>query len=148
LRVAIAANADSLATWLVPALARIETTVGVEIEVIRDDQNYSVEWLRSGRVLGAITSEARPVQGCRVQPLGAMRCRASASPVFVKRWFAKGATAAAFAQATAIAFDRQDLLQHEFVRKLLRARRVSLLMLYLPSPAQLLGRKPAFSHDG
>ncbi len=40
-------------------------------------------------VLAAVTSEDKPVQGCRVKPLGALRYRANASPISwrgISRW--------------------------------------------------------------
>src|SRR6185295_18003764 len=71
--ISVAANADSLATWLVPALAQFAAETGLNVEVVVDDQDHTAGWLRSGRVLGAVTAEATAVQGCRVQPLGVMR---------------------------------------------------------------------------
>ena len=92
--ISIAANADSLATWLVPALVQFGQQTGARVEVVVDDQDHTAEWLRSGRVLGAVTAEAQPVQGCRVQPLGVMRYRATAAPRFVRQHFGKTITAA------------------------------------------------------
>jgi len=55
--VQIAVNADSLATWITPALAAFTRGTGTAIEVFVDDQDHTTSWLRSGRVLGAITRE-------------------------------------------------------------------------------------------
>jgi LysR family transcriptional regulator (chromosome initiation inhibitor) len=130
----VAVNADSLATWLVPALARFVEETGLRVEIVVDDQDYTAEWLRSGRVLGAVTAEARPVLGCRVEPLGVMRYRATASPAFVRRWFAHGISAKALRQAPALVFNRRDELQERFLRRVLGARPGPLRAHSVPSP--------------
>lgn len=133
--VAIAVNADSLATWLVPALARFADETGARVDLVLDDQDLTTKWLRSGRVLGAVTSEARPVQGCRVEPLGVMRYIAAASPRFVRRWLGDGITSAALRRAPALMFNRADLLAAQFLRQVLGDRNAELQAVhFVPSP--------------
>ena len=144
--VAMAANADSLATWLVPALARVVAETGARVDVAVDDEDNTAEWLRSGRVLGAVTSEARAVQGCRVHALGAMRYRATASRSFIDRCLAAGVTLAALRRAPVLAFDRNDVLAGHFLRQRFGKRAADPpLVHFLPSPqaiveATLLGQ--------
>lgn len=130
----LAVNADSLATWLMPALARFVEETGLLVEIVVDDQDHTAEWLRSGRVLGAVTAEARPVLGCRVEPLGIMRYRATASPGFVRNWFANGVSSKALRQAPALVFNRRDELQERFVRRTLGGRPGQLRAHSVPSP--------------
>jgi LysR family transcriptional regulator (chromosome initiation inhibitor) len=111
-RVALAVNADSLATWFPAALVGLPT--GIVVDVRRADQDATAELLRSGAVIAAVTADAEPVQGCRSQPLGAMRYRAMAAPAFRERWFASGVDAASLARAPVVAFAPDDLLQHRF----------------------------------
>jgi DNA-binding transcriptional LysR family regulator len=80
----IAVNADSLATWLAPAIARFAAQAPVLLDVAVDDQDHTGEWLRSGAVLAAVSSAAHPAAGCNSRPLGAMRYVAAASPAFVR----------------------------------------------------------------
>lgn len=140
----LAVNADSLATWLIPALARFVDETGLRVEIVVDDQDHTAEWLRTGRVLGAITAEARPVLGCRVEPLGVMRYRATASPSFVRKWFAQGVTVKALRRAPVLVFNRRDELQERFLRRVLGGRAGELQAHVVPSPtafveASLLG---------
>jgi len=130
----VAANADSLATWLVPALADFVERTGLRIEIVLDDQDHTAEWLRSGRVLGAVTAEARPVRGCRVQPLGTMRYLATASPTFAARWFPDGVTAQTLRRAPVLGFNRKDQLQERFVRRVMGGRAGELRAHLVPSP--------------
>lgn len=132
--ISIAANADSLATWLVPALATFAETTGANLEVVVDDQDHTAAWLRSGRVLGAVTAEAEAVQGCRVQALGVMRYRAVATPRFLRRWFPTGVTADAMARAPVLVFNRKDELHERFARRLFGPKLPALHGHFVPSP--------------
>jgi LysR family transcriptional regulator (chromosome initiation inhibitor) len=130
--IAVAVNADSLATWLVPALAHFAEQTGHRVEVVVDDEDHTAEWLRSGRVVGAVTSDALPVQGCSAEPLGVMRYRASATPAFVQRWFGDGVTAEALRRAPVVFYSRKDELQARFVRRALGLRGVTLTPHWIP----------------
>jgi len=128
----IAVNADSLATWFAPAIAAFAANAPVLMEVAVDDQDYTSEWLRSGKVLAAVTGTARVATGCNCRPLGAMRYRAAASPEFVQRFFAKGVVASSLALAPSLVFNTKDELQSRWVRRLCR-RNVELPKHTLPS---------------
>jgi len=82
----IAVNADSLATWLAPALSAFAADAPVLMDVAVDNEDHTTGWLRSGAVLAAVTATARPATGCNSRALGAMRYLAAASPAFVARW--------------------------------------------------------------
>ncbi|WP_354001002.1 LysR family transcriptional regulator ArgP [Pseudotabrizicola formosa] len=108
----IAVNADSLATWVMPALVQVPDVL---FDLVIDDQDFSQEWLRRGEVAAAVTSHAGPLQGCDTLPLGALRYVATASPAYVSRWFADGVTAQALARAPALTFSDKDQLQVQWV---------------------------------
>ncbi|MFE7742647.1 LysR family transcriptional regulator ArgP [Nocardia sp. NPDC057455] len=114
IRVPIAVNADSLETWVLPALGRAPR--GVCFEIHREDEEHTTRLLRDGTVMAAITSTARPVQGCKVDRLGAIRYRPMASPEFAAAWFADGTTAKSYATAPVVLFDRKDDLQDRLLR--------------------------------
>lgn len=111
---AIAVNADSLATWILPALQRVAERHPVAVELHRDDQEFTAEWLAAGDVLAAVTSRADPLPGCTSTPLGRMRYRPRASAAFAERWFPRGVDAASLAVAPVVDFDRKDELQARF----------------------------------
>ena len=112
--VSLAVNGDSLATWVMPALATLARDFTFDIH--REDQDHSAELLRDGTVMGAITTESRPVQGCTSTLLGVMRYRPMASPDFLSRWFPGGIGARALAVAPVVVFDHKDDIQHRFLR--------------------------------
>jgi LysR family transcriptional regulator (chromosome initiation inhibitor) len=110
-------NSDSLATWALPALARVASAHRVVFDVFREDQDHSTARLRDGSVMAAITSVSEPVQGCVVRALGHMRYRPMASPEFVDRWFPSGASPAALRAAPYVIYDRSDDLQDRYLRR-------------------------------
>lgn len=116
-RIALAVNADSMATWFTGVLGALEDVL---FDIRIEDQDHSARLLREGVVMGAVTTERAPVPGCRVQPLGVMRYVAVASPSYVKRYLADGFTAKAAATGPSLAWNRDDALQDMLVRKVFR----------------------------
>lgn len=128
----IAVNADSLATWFVPALAAFAAEAPVLVDVAVDDQDHTAEWLRSGAVLAAVSGSARAPTGCNSLPLGAMRYIAAASPAFMARHFGEGVGAGSLAAAPSLQFNGKDELQARWARRLCH-RHVELPQHTLPS---------------
>jgi LysR family transcriptional regulator (chromosome initiation inhibitor) len=113
--VRLAVNADSLATWVLPALAPLAGELSLEL--LREGEDQTADLLRDGSAMAAITTERTPVQGCTVERLGAMRYRPMAAPAFAASWFPDGLTAAALALAPVVVFDPQDRMQHRVLRR-------------------------------
>lgn len=117
----IATNADSLGTWFLKAVSTFTHQSGFLLNVAVDDQDHTAEWLQRGRVLAAVTSLEKPVQGCRVTPLGFLRYHATASPAFIDRYFPKGVTETELAQAPALTFNQKDRLQQQWISQVFGA---------------------------
>ena len=118
----IAVNADSMASWILPALARAAERLPVVVDLHREDQDHTAALLGSGTVMAAVTSQALPVPGCTVTRLGRIRYRPAATRAFVARWFPDGPTADALAVAPLVDFDRTDELQTRYLRAVSRRR--------------------------
>jgi LysR family transcriptional regulator (chromosome initiation inhibitor) len=116
-RIALAVNADSMATWFVSVFERLDSVL---FDVRIEDQDHSARLLREGAVMGAVTTERTAVPGCRVQSLGVMRYIPTASRAFVERYLPDGFTARAAGQAPSIAWNRDDALQDMVLRKAFR----------------------------
>jgi len=115
LSIAIAVNADTLGSWLLPALAPFLIREQVLLDLSVDDQDHTYALLQAGLALGCISTEAKPMRGCVAEPLGIMRYRCMASPQFRAKWFAKGMTRAAVRKAPVVVFNRKDRLQADFL---------------------------------
>ncbi|CAL9355043.1 LysR family transcriptional regulator ArgP [Streptomyces sp. enrichment culture] len=116
-RVSVAVNADSLATWFLPALTRVRQEPRLFFELRREDEDHTAALLREGLVMAAVTSSPDPVPGCSVRPLGRMRYLAVASPQFAARHLT-GPLTELLPEAPVVVFDRRDDFQDGFVRRL------------------------------
>jgi len=131
-RISIAVNADSIATWALPALSPLARQ-GMHLEIITDDQDFTFEWLREGRVLGCVTTLRAALRSCKVEPLGCMRYVAVADPGFAATHCPQGLSPHNFSQLPFIAFNRKDDLQAEFVARVCGLKQVTLNQIYVPS---------------
>ena len=131
-RVPIAINADSIATWALPALDALAQG-GLPLEIIADDQDFTHGWLREGQVLGCVTTLKQALRGCKVVPLGAMNYVVVASAHYAQQHCPEGLTRHNFRAMPFIAFNRKDDLQAEFVGKACGLKRVTLSQRYVPS---------------
>jgi LysR family transcriptional regulator, chromosome initiation inhibitor len=116
-RIALAVNADSMATWFTGVFDALDD---VHFDVRIEDQDHSARLFREGVVMGAVTTERTPVTGCRVQPLGVMRYIPVASKAYIKRYLPDGFTARTAARAPSLAWNRDDALQDMLVCKVFR----------------------------
>jgi len=131
-RIALAINADSIATWALPALDAVARQ-GLPLEIVADDQDFTHEWLREGQVLGCVTTVKQALRGCRVVPLGAMRYVAVAETGYAAERLPQGLTAHNFRDLPFVAFNRKDDMQAEFVGRAFSLKRVALRQLFVPS---------------
>ena len=131
-RISIAINADSIATWALGALSKLATE-GLPLEIITDDQDFTQEWLRSGQVLGCVTTLKLALRGCKVVPLGAMNYIAVAEPAYTAKHYPDGMTAYNFRATPFVAFNRKDDMQGEFVNHVFGLKRVALNQVFVPS---------------
>src|SRR3954447_4926617 len=130
----IAVNADSMATWVLPALAPLAADFAFDL--YREDEERTSALLRAGAVMAAVTTEADPVPGCTVTRLGGMRYRPMAARGFAARWFPDGPTPGSLRRAPVVVFDRHDDLQHRYLRS--RGVRDAPPAHYVPASADYL----------
>ena len=131
-RISIAINADSIATWALGALSELARR-GLGLEIITDDQDFTIEWLREGRVLGCVTTLKQALRSCKMVPLGAMRYVAVAETAYAAAHCPDGLSPHNFRHVPFIAFNRKDDLQGEFIAHVFHLKHVALSQLYVPS---------------
>jgi LysR family transcriptional regulator (chromosome initiation inhibitor) len=112
--VAVAVNADSLATWFRDVLAEVARRESLVVRLVVEDQAYSAELLRSGEALAAVTSDPHPVQNCSSEHLGFIRYRPAATPELAERWH-RGRSHD-WQRMPVVVFNSKDALQHDVLR--------------------------------
>ncbi|MFD2178676.1 LysR family transcriptional regulator ArgP [Veronia pacifica] len=113
--VSLATNADSLATWLLPALEDLMRQQRIELDLIVDNELLTLDKIRTGEAIAAISSEPSPLPGCQADLLGMMEYICVCSPAFKTRFFADGINSASISNAPAVIFDQFDPLHAEFL---------------------------------
>ena len=116
-RIALAVNADSIATWFTGVFSALH---GVLFDIRIEDQDHSARLLREGAVMGAVTTERNPIHGCRVLSLGVMRYVPVAAPAYPERYLPEGFTAESVAVTPPLAWNRDDAFQDMLLRKAFR----------------------------
>lgn len=66
----IAVNADSLATWFLPSLSRLPSSLPIAFDLHREDQDHTATLLREGLVMAAVTASPQPSPGLHISPPG------------------------------------------------------------------------------
>jgi len=131
-RISVAINADSIATWAMGALHDL-VRQRLPLEIIVDDQDFTQEWLRSGQVLGCVTTLKQALRGCKMVPLGGMPYVAVASAAFAQQYLPQGLTPHNFREVSFLSFNRKDDMASEFVARAFGLKRVALNHLFVPS---------------
>lgn len=131
-RISIAINADSIATWAIAALKDL-VCLGLPLEIITDDQDFTQVWLREGHVMGCVTTLKQAMRGCKVMPLGAMNYIAVAETSYAQQHFPHGMHAHNFRNSPFMSFNRKDDMQSEFMSQALGLKSVALNQIFVPS---------------
>ena len=132
-QLALAANHDSLDTWLLPLLAEAAAEEQLLLDIQAEDQEHTRALMAEGRVMAAVSSEAAPIHGCEAYPLGSLRYRLMAAPDFAERYFSDGLSPTALRRAPLLVFNRKDNLQADFLRTHLQADAAMCPTHYIPS---------------
>jgi LysR family transcriptional regulator, chromosome initiation inhibitor len=133
--ISVAVNADSLASWLFPGIQAALQKHKLTLNVTVDDQDHTLEWLKNGDVIGCVTTLATPLRGCIAEPLGTMRYRCVAAPSLRDKLLGKKATIGLHQLVTlpAIAFNRKDGLQDQFLQQCFGVTDLSYPRHYIPA---------------
>lgn len=115
LRVGI--TADTLAIGLIAALAPSLANAHLLLECVIDDEAYTLDLLRSGEVIGCISTQPLAVAGCMAIPLGSLAYVGVADSAFVAQYFKQGVNATSLAAAPAAVFGRKDSLHRRLLRE-------------------------------
>ena len=130
-RVRLAVNSNSLSSWFPEVVHRAGRELGLWLEVVRDDEGHTVEMLRSGEAMAAVTTESARINGFRKAALGTVDFLAVCAPSFHSEHFGDGVTMEALSRAPCLLFDSKDGLLHGWAFSLL-GEKVQLQGHWLP----------------
>lgn len=115
--ISIAVNADSLATWLLGALADWCKQERVLLDFHIHDQEATHQLLQEGLVTACVSANEHIANTFQGSYLGTMTYHCMASPAFKAYYFPEGVNAQSFAQAPMVRFNHSDFLQHQYLQQ-------------------------------
>lgn len=116
-RISIAINRDSLETWFLELMDEKEIFGNILLEIIADDQELTINYLKNGIVSACLSTSEKPVLGGCSQFVGNMEYVLAASPQFKAKYFSQRNAKKCFQEAPAIKFDRNDKLHERYLEK-------------------------------
>ncbi|ACD20822.1 HTH-type transcriptional regulator ArgP [Paraburkholderia phytofirmans] len=136
-KIAIAVNADSLATWFEPVACAIAKDSCL-LELIVDDQDFTLPVLTRGQAIGCVSTASRAPTGFVAEAIGAMAYECVATPSFCQTHFPHGLNLHDILAAPAVLFNRKDGIHAGFIERLLGFPVGGYATHYFPSPVALL----------
>ncbi|WP_394392751.1 LysR family transcriptional regulator ArgP [Shewanella woodyi] len=136
--VKIAVNADSLATWFLPALSEIFKRHQWLLELIVDDESYTHNLLKNGEAVGCVTTTKEPLAGCSSEYLGEMEYICVATPEFIQQYFPINVTPTSLEKAPAVVFSTKDKLHEKYLKKYFKMKTGSWREHKIPSSESFL----------
>ncbi|KVX02312.1 LysR family transcriptional regulator ArgP [Shewanella frigidimarina] len=113
----IATNADTLATWLIPAIAPVIKSHLVEINLLIEGEARTINRLKDGQAFGAISVQSTPIKGCQLTRLGCVDYLLVASLEFSRHYFPNGISTDSLRKAPGIAFDHKDNMHTRYIQQ-------------------------------
>lgn len=113
----ISANADSLATWMFPALKDFLANRSVRLDIKVDDETKTLDYLLKGEVVGSISSQSLPVIGSKCDYLGTLDYIFVSTPTFAEKYFKNGVTQDALLKAPIVSFNHSTDMHHIFLQE-------------------------------
>ena len=89
----------------------------INLEIIADDQEITLDYLRKGLVSACASTTAQAITGCQSQFLGYFDYILVASPAFIKKYFHnKKNIKQKLLQAPSVIFDNKDYLHSRYLK--------------------------------
>ena len=114
-KITLAVNADSLATWFIDAVTPLLATRLIELDLLIEHEERTVEKLKTGEAIAAVSTVVKPLTGYRAIKLGNINYLLVASKDFKERYFANGVNRESLKMAPAVSFDHKDNMHVRFI---------------------------------
>ncbi|MDO6486990.1 LysR family transcriptional regulator ArgP [Colwellia sp. 6_MG-2023] len=115
MKVSLAVNADSIATWFLKALTPVLQENLIELNLLIEPEDRTLDRLRSGEAIGAVSIIKNPLKGYRSFELGSMNYCLVCSKGFKEKYFKHGVTQSSLKMAPAISYDHKDAMHIRYI---------------------------------
>lgn len=117
LKVSLAVNADSIATWFIKAITPVLQSHLIELNLMIEHEERTLDKLRTGEAIGAVSVIEKPLKGYRAFKLGKMEYCLVANQHFRDKYFSKGVNIQTLKMAPAISYDHKDDMHVRYIAK-------------------------------
>jgi len=117
LSVSIAINADTLASWFIPAMAPLLKRHPIELNLQIENESTTQKLLQRGEVFAAVSTYSQSFSGCKVSPIGQVIYILCATDDFKDKYFPNELTATALKNAPGVDFDRRDTMHSCYIEE-------------------------------
>ncbi len=117
MKISLAVNADSIATWFIEAITPVLRDHLLELDLIIEHEERTLDKLRRGQAIGAVTVEEKPLKGYRSFKLGEMEYCLVASKSFQEKYFPSGVNQSSLKMAPAISYDHKDDMHVRYIAR-------------------------------
>lgn len=111
----VVVNYDSLEIWFLQVVYQFVQIIGIILDLCVEDQDYIVELLCQGMVLGVVIMLDELVQGCQIYVLGSICYVVICMLEFCECYFVKGVIVQVLVQVLVLVFNCKDEMQLCFV---------------------------------
>jgi LysR family transcriptional regulator (chromosome initiation inhibitor) len=113
----LAINRDSLDLYFLDVLSDKEISSIIRLEIIADDQDHTLNYLKSGQADMCISSQSKPLPNHTVTHLGDMVYRLVCAPEFYNKYFKSGSVEESLVNAPVVIFDKNDKVHFSFLKE-------------------------------
>ncbi|WP_228550018.1 LysR family transcriptional regulator ArgP [Rodentibacter haemolyticus] len=110
-------NADSLATWFLPAIQDILTDPTLRLNIKIEDETKTLDSLISGDVVAAVSTYSKPIINGKCDYIGSLDYILVSSPNFAEKYFPQGVNKEALLKAPIATFSQSVDQHHIFLQE-------------------------------
>ncbi len=115
--ISIAISRDSLETWFVDVIKKLKILPFIQLEIIADDQELTLEYLQKGLVSACASTTEKQISGCECMFMGYFNYVFVSSPDFKKKYFSKNkSNEDNLINAPGVIFDNNDKLHNDYLK--------------------------------
>lgn len=133
IEIPISINMDSLAIWFLSVIKDFLENPLIKFNISVDNENKTLNSLLNGEVVGAISSQSKPIIGGKCDYIGSLDYVLAASPAFAQRYFPRGVTKEALLKAPIISFNKNEDSHQIFLQQFFGIAEGNLLSHVVPS---------------
>lgn len=115
--ISIAVNADTLASWFIPALTPLLKKHPIELNIQVTNEANTQELLKKGEVFAAVSSQKHSFSGVKVDSIGSIDYILCANHEFQQKYFSNALTPESLACAPCIDYDQRDTMHKDYLKE-------------------------------